>query len=463
MVPDVWTKEAADAASDPRLRREADLLHAARHPGVVELVGVGGEPGRPVLATKRVDGLSLDRVSGLPLEEVAGLLAGVAATVADLHDVGVVHGAICPSHVLLDRHGHAVLCGFGYGARIGEAAVASPPIPAEFIDPSAGSAPVLHPAYDVFALGALARHLVANSPGVAAGGQPRETLEQALTGLAEWATGPVPSRPTARAVAAAVFDTVPGARIPRLPGDTPPAATSERPLADDPLEDWRRQLTLPQRQGLRYRRRYGWNGRPMSIAIAVATAASLAVGAALVTRSDQAPAGSGRLEAATHAPVVESPDTPERLVTTSTTAVRARRSPAPRRAPMPGNCTPPTAALSADIDGDGCREELTFSDGVLTGGGRRWEVGEAGDHVAVGDWACAGTETLALLRPGTGAIYRFDGWPPAGAALTAPLLAAVEGAVAVRAADLDADGCHELVVDLRDGGRRVVAVPTGPP
>jgi hypothetical protein len=52
----------------------------------------------------------------LPLASVAGLVGAVAATVADLHAMGVVHGAIRPEHVLLERDGRPVLCGLDASA-----------------------------------------------------------------------------------------------------------------------------------------------------------------------------------------------------------------------------------------------------------------------------------------------------------------------------------------------------------
>ncbi|MEY2475793.1 MAG: eukaryotic-like serine/threonine-protein kinase [Actinomycetota bacterium] len=95
-----------------RLRNEAAVLEAVRHPGIVELLGFTDEGGVAELRTAEVDGPSLAGSEGLAQEEVAGLAAAIATTVADLHDAGVVHGALDASHVLLGSTG-PVLCGFG--------------------------------------------------------------------------------------------------------------------------------------------------------------------------------------------------------------------------------------------------------------------------------------------------------------------------------------------------------------
>ena len=54
--------------------RAADVLAAARHPGVVELIGLEGSTERPVLVTVLVDGPTLAVPMPLTPAEVAGLV-----------------------------------------------------------------------------------------------------------------------------------------------------------------------------------------------------------------------------------------------------------------------------------------------------------------------------------------------------------------------------------------------------
>jgi hypothetical protein len=115
--------------------------------------------------------------------------------------------------------------------------------------------------------------------------------------------------------------------------------------------------------------------------------------------------------------------------------------------------------LSADIDGDGCAEDVLFADGVVRVGERRWAVGQAGDLAAVGDWSCGGARSLAVLRPTTGEVFAFDGWASGEREATAPLVAQIGGARTVRASDLDGDGCHELVVERVTGAPAVLRPP----
>jgi tRNA A-37 threonylcarbamoyl transferase component Bud32 len=121
--------KAADSQPDrDRLGREASMLRALAHPGIVVLVGVEGDG-----APDGPDRLLLRRVIGRPLADVgrqspgavSGWGAAVATVVADIHDLGYVHGAITADHVLIDERGRPVLCGFGAATRLDAAATAS--------------------------------------------------------------------------------------------------------------------------------------------------------------------------------------------------------------------------------------------------------------------------------------------------------------------------------------------------
>ncbi|HWC12599.1 MAG TPA: hypothetical protein VG455_15425, partial [Acidimicrobiales bacterium] len=174
--PRPYVKRAGDAATAARLRRERELLALAQLPGVVQLVALEGPPHDPVLATARVDGPDLARASDLTDEEVAAVVAEVAVTLADLHELGIVHGAVVPGHVLLAPDGRPVLCGFGYGARAGEPPVAEAPLPAAAVDAARAEGAPLTPASDVLALGALLDTMLATAQTTPAGEGHRDAL-----------------------------------------------------------------------------------------------------------------------------------------------------------------------------------------------------------------------------------------------------------------------------------------------
>ncbi len=71
---------------------------------------------------------------------------------------------------------------------------------------------------------------------------------------------------------------------------------------------------------------------------------------------------------------------------------------------------------------------------------------------------------MVLLRPSTGDVYRFDGWAVGAVeSLTASRVATVPGGKAVRAADVDRDGCHEMVVERGELPPQVVRMPRPQP
>jgi serine/threonine protein kinase len=157
-----------------RLRREAAVLSAIRHPGIVELLGFTDEGGVAELRTAEVDGPPLAAGDPLADGEIAGLAAAVATTLADLHDAGIVHGALDGGHVLLGSTG-PVLCGF---------------------DASGPPAQGRQPADDVAALGALVLELVDRGPvaEVARGLTGRTAREAAAAFRACVATAVLPGR-----------------------------------------------------------------------------------------------------------------------------------------------------------------------------------------------------------------------------------------------------------------------------
>lgn len=448
-------KRAETVAEAVRVRREADLLDVATHPGLVEVAGFDdGE--FPELRTSRIDGSRLADHSTLEVEEAAGVVAAVAATLADLHGMGLVHGAVAPEHVLLDGDGRPVLCSLGYGGLVGEGPPTVPSLAPAFLDPRRTGGEVLDPSFDVFGLGAVLASLLPK-----ASSQGRAGSVDALRRIAGQASDG-PGGITARQVADAVHDAVPGAR---LPGATPPPVPP-RPRSDplatrrhlSPLEGWRRAQKGRGSPSPRTR---------LTRSAGVVLVALAALGGGLLVwgrgRPSPGPADVVMPPASTGLSVTTVATTTAVSTTVirpaTTTASTASTTAAPRR---PG-CPAVAGPLSADVDGDGCPDAVRFDGGVVEAAGRRWAVGEPGDVIGVGDWTCAGTRSVAVLRPRTGQVFAFSGWATASRDLTAALVGEVAGGQALRAADIDGDGCNELVVERRSGAPAVLHPPRSVP
>jgi hypothetical protein len=104
-------KVSTTAAESERLDREAAVLAAARHPGVVQLRAAAPA----MLEIRAVTGWCLSDIGGLRPAEVAGIGCAIATILGDLHDLGIVHGAVESSHVLIGSDDRPVLCSLGRG------------------------------------------------------------------------------------------------------------------------------------------------------------------------------------------------------------------------------------------------------------------------------------------------------------------------------------------------------------
>lgn len=187
-----------------RLRRERERLEQAEHPGVVALAGPAAPPGTGGAAAAGeyelrtwYAGEPVSRWTGA-LADVAGVGAAVASTLADLHEIGMVHGRLDATHVLLGADGRPRLCGF---AEPGENRAAD----------------------DVAALGRLVHELLARAPddrrGLLRGRRASAAARRALADVAGLAIDPVPARrPSARRLAEAILAAVAGARLPEGSG-----------------------------------------------------------------------------------------------------------------------------------------------------------------------------------------------------------------------------------------------------
>jgi hypothetical protein len=189
----------------------------------------------------------------------------------------------------------------------------------------------------------------------------------------------------------------------------------------------------------RSRARDGGSGgrRPSTKAVFWATAAVLLSCAVLGGR-----ALNGERPAVEDKPAVEA--APQSRVAEPPPCAAVATAPRDSSAPQDSN------ALHADVDGDGCDDTVAFADGVLTAGRRRLRVGAPGDQLAVGRWTC-GAATVALLRPATGEVFRFDAWATPTNAVSAVALGRVGDAVDVHAAPRSDGPCNDLVVTRTSG------------
>jgi eukaryotic-like serine/threonine-protein kinase len=119
---DVQPDDPAFPRARQELRSEAQFLARLQHPHIVRIFDFEDDPDVPFLVLECVDGTSLRdliRQSGrLQTDQARKIVAQVAAGLAALWDLGVVHRDVKPGNILLGRDGTAKLADLGQAARI---------------------------------------------------------------------------------------------------------------------------------------------------------------------------------------------------------------------------------------------------------------------------------------------------------------------------------------------------------
>ena len=147
------------------LRREAEVLAALEHPGVVPIHAVGTlSDGRAFYAMKRVTGTRLDAASvrAAPLTERLRTFLKLTETVAFAHAQGIVHRDLKPQNVMLGPFGEVLVMDWGLARRTAGVdsdaghAVGTP----GYMAPEQAAGVPGDPRADVYSLGAILRFLL---------------------------------------------------------------------------------------------------------------------------------------------------------------------------------------------------------------------------------------------------------------------------------------------------------------
>ena len=138
---------------------EVKALAGLRHPGLVELLDVGEDQGRPFCVMTLVDGPTLaERLERgpMPLDAVARVGSDLAATLAYVHGRGVLHRDVKPANVILAGDGRARLADFGIAQLVDATRVTSSGFAvgtASYLAPEQVNGERITTAVDLYALG----------------------------------------------------------------------------------------------------------------------------------------------------------------------------------------------------------------------------------------------------------------------------------------------------------------------
>jgi len=396
-----------------RLRAEGETLALARHPGVVELISMEDDLDEVTLHVAQVTGRTLLDHPPLNARQLAAVFAEVSQTLADLHALGIAHTNLGAEHIILDRHLHATLCGFGSASRVDGQPTIAPAAPAEKVDDATR--------LDVIALGRLLDREVARSldDQLSEDREPAIIALRHIADLADCATDKnrvVEMHQLAR-------------RLHQIAGTVPDDPRPASGGGSTPLLD---------------RLRDGLDGSGRAIGGVLVAAAIAATIFAVWPNGSSAAHGPGTVTITT-----------QRSATASTTAPVSATDDSEEREPSlvldtRPSCEPiESSAERADVDGDGCDEAWWRVGSVLAVGNERYSLGDPDDLVTLGDWDCDGVATPALVNGSTGDVFLFAAWASDGGSEVAEFVATVDLAdTLVTTADGD---CDVLTISTTSG------------
>jgi len=405
-----WVPMGADAVVAGQVRRDAEILNALQHPHVLRVLDVIEHPlGLAVVMEYACRGSLADAIATdfrLPWARMTAVAVGVADALDAAHRGGVLHCDLKPSNILLGPGGEPLVSDFGVSRWVaGEPAVPAAMGTAEYLDASVARGRLPDRGSDVYALGVV--------------------CYQGLTGRLPF-TGPTPT---------AVLEAAGRGRRPPI----------SRLVPDVPEEVVR---VVEGAMARRACHRPGTAGELASSLRAAAGAnpsAPAAVAPAVPAGVDGPPGGARSRRGAGAVRLLLAVITLVAVVGGVTSLVGAgvpwgrsghARPARPVAVRWEGN------VAQADVDG--------------TGSPARFELGQPGDVLVLGDWSCGGREVPALYRPGTGEVFLFSGWAGPGREIAAErtVRSGVLNGTA-RRVRATGGGCDRVVVDRPGVGKHM--------
>ena len=147
-----------------RLLQEARATAALRHPGVIAVLDLIVEDGRPWFVMEFLAGCSLNRLviedGPLSVRRTAQIGAAVLSVLRASHEAGILHRDVKPSNVLLCDDGRVLLSDFGLAVQMDNGRELADTMPAgiegspAYLPPERIDGQLSVPASDLWSLGA---------------------------------------------------------------------------------------------------------------------------------------------------------------------------------------------------------------------------------------------------------------------------------------------------------------------
>ncbi len=170
-----------------RFEQEARAAAEVSEPHLVPVLEAGQADGRRFLASKYIDGKTLDEMlddGPLDLADTAKYTQHVAAGLQALHEAGIVHRDLKPSNIIIDSSGTAMLTDFGLAKGRAYTVLTKPGQvmgTLDYLAPELIKGEQASPATDIYALGCTVYECVAGQPPFA----DKEGIQVGLAHVAE--------------------------------------------------------------------------------------------------------------------------------------------------------------------------------------------------------------------------------------------------------------------------------------
>lgn len=156
----------AEDSAVRRLRREASVIAAISHPGVVDVHGIEHDDGKTAVVMDLLRGQDLARMLAdgpLPLPRTLTLARGIADALRAVHRAGVVHRDVKPANVMVTGE-QVTLIDFGIATEPGHSGGAPSYGTTASMAPEQIRAEQVTPATDMYALGCLIFETLTGGP-----------------------------------------------------------------------------------------------------------------------------------------------------------------------------------------------------------------------------------------------------------------------------------------------------------
>jgi serine/threonine-protein kinase len=153
-----------------RFEQEARAAAEVTEPHLVPVLEAGQADGRRFLASKYIDGRTLDEMldeGPLDLADTATYTQHVGAGLQALHEAGIVHRDLKPSNIIIDSTGTAMLTDFGLAKGRAYTVLTKPGQvmgTLDYLAPELVKGEPATPATDIYALGCTVYECIAGQP-----------------------------------------------------------------------------------------------------------------------------------------------------------------------------------------------------------------------------------------------------------------------------------------------------------